>query len=297
VVGGTRYFLGLDGGATRCRLRLRDSQGVRLAEAEGGAVNIYVDFEKGLAGVGNLAVEILGTAGIPLSAQKETAFGLGLAGLASEEDARRVVEALPGWARVEAVNDAVTACIGGNAGSEGGLIIAGTGTAGIARAGGKTTIVGGRGFYLGDDGSGARIGADAARAAMRAHDGLEPMSGLSASILARFGDDVIAFMRWGLTARPGDFGAFAPDVFAAARDGEPGALDIVARAAHAISVLQLRLADLGASRIAYVGGVAEPLRAYLPAEVSQHLHAPLGDAIDGAIIMMGGAIAEDEVGS
>jgi len=38
----------------------------------------------------------------------------------------------------------------------------------------RESVIGGRGFLLGDDGSAARIGADAVRAALRAHDGLGP---------------------------------------------------------------------------------------------------------------------------
>lgn len=289
-MGEARYFLGLDGGATRCRLRLRDISGRCLAEQIGGAANVYVDFDGALAGVRALAEQTLRTAGIPLSAQKETAFGLGLAGLSSAADAARIVAALPGWRRVEAVNDAVAACIGGVGLGDGGLVIAGTGTAGIARVGGQATIVGGRGFYLGDDGSGARIGADAARAAMRAFDGLEPMGGLSQRILARFDNDPIAMLVWAREAMPGDYGAFAPLVFAAADRGEPGALEIVSRAAAAIATLTRRVGDLGAPHIAIVGGVAEPLRSHLPPEIAARLHPPRHDALDGAILMIGGVV-------
>ena len=48
----------------------------------------------------------------------------------------------------------MTACIGAHAGADGGLVIAGTGSAAIARVRGKETIIGGRGFALGDDGVG-----------------------------------------------------------------------------------------------------------------------------------------------
>ena len=37
-------FIGVDGGATRCRARLRDPDGRVLAEAVGAAANIHVDF-------------------------------------------------------------------------------------------------------------------------------------------------------------------------------------------------------------------------------------------------------------
>ena len=285
-----QFFIGVDGGATRCRARLRAASGRVLAEDTGPAANIYVDFDAGLAVIGELIAKMIARAGFGAASRREIAVGVGLAGLSSALDAARVAAALPGWARVEVANDAVTACIGANGPGDGGLIIAGTGTAGIARVAGVATIVGGRGFLLGDDGSGARIGADAMRAALRAVDGLEPMSALSRALLAEFSSDPLRMIKWAQTARPGDYGAFAPAVFEAARAGESGALEIVRRAARAIVAIFSALEARGVARIAIVGGVAGPLRTYLPTEVGTRLRNPQHDAVDGAILLVGGAL-------
>jgi len=285
-----QFFIGVDGGATRCRARMRAASGRKLAEDTGPAANIYVDFETGLGVIGELVATVIAKAGLGAASRGKMALGVGLAGLSSAQDAARVVAALPGWARVEVANDAVIACIGANGSGDGGLIIAGTGTAGIARIGGAARIVGGRGFLLGDDGSGARIGADAVRAALRAFDGLESMSGLSRALLAKFDSDPLRMMTWAQTAKPGDYGAFAPLVFEAARAGESGALDIVGRAGRAVVAIFHALEALGAERIAIVGGVAEPLRAHLPAEIEARLRSPEYDAVDGAVLLVGGAL-------
>jgi N-acetylglucosamine kinase-like BadF-type ATPase len=50
---------------------------------------------------------------------------------------------------------------------------------------------------------------------------------------------------------------------------------------------------LGAARIAYVGGVAEPLREFLPEGISALLQRPKYDALAGAILMMGGLVTSD----
>jgi glucosamine kinase len=282
--------MGVDGGATRCRARLRDSSGRALAEAQGPAANIYVDFDAAIAVVHDVVSRVIRDASFEPDARGRTALGLGLAGLSNEADAARVEAALPGWARVSAANDAVTACLGAHAGADGGLIIAGTGSAGIARVKGRVSVVGGRGYLLGDDGAAVRIGADALRAALRAHDNLEPMSGLSRTLLARFHDDPIALTQWAIDATPSDYGAFAPLVLAAAKTGETGAREIVAAAARAIGALASAVEALGADRIAVVGGLAEPLREHLPAQLSAKLHAPLFDAVDGAILLVGGRL-------
>jgi glucosamine kinase len=286
-----KFFIGVDGGATHCRARIRAASGRLLADDAGPAANIYVDFDAGVSVMRELVATVIDKARLGGANRDEMALGVGLAGLSSAHDAARVAAALTGWARVEVANDAVTACIGANGMDDGGLIIAGTGTAGAARIDGAAKIVGGRGFLLGDDGSGARIGADAVRAALRAFDGLEPMSGLSRTLLAKFDSDPLRMMSWAQSAKPGDYGMFAPQVFEAARAGESGALEIVTRAATAIAAIFRRLEALGAERIAIVGGVAAPLRTYLPAEVEARLRTPKHDAVDGAILLVGGALS------
>lgn len=237
MIGGPSWHVGVDGGATRCRARVRDGEGRAIAETLGAAANIHVDFTAAVGVMRALVGEALLRAGIDLDDHRRVSVGLGLAGLNDASDAERVVAAFPDYALVRAANDATTACIGAHAGEDGGLVIAGTGSAAIARVGGKETIVGGRGFTLGDDGAGAHIGLDALRAATRAYDALAPESALTRDVLGEFGGDVVAIIRWARAAKPGDYGAFAPRVFNRASEGDPIALAIVGSAARAIGAL------------------------------------------------------------
>jgi glucosamine kinase len=284
------FFLGVDGGATRCRVRLRDASGAALAEAEGPAANIYVDFDRALAVVRDLTAQALDKAGIASAERGNIALGLGLAGLSSKEEAARVAAALPDWASVHAVMDAIAACVGAHAGADGGFIIAGTGSAGAARVKGRETIVGARGFLLGDDGAAARIGADALRAALRAFDGLQASTPLTDALMRHFSSDPLAMLQWALTAKPADYGAFAPQVLAAARDDDRTAIPIVETAARALGAIAAALEALGAPRIAMVGGLAEPIKPYLAPELAAKLVVPLFDAVDGAILIAGGVL-------
>ena len=225
--------------------------------------------------------------------QRDIAVGLSLAGLSAEAEAQRVAAALPGFARIVAVNDAVAACVGANGLGDGGLIIAGTGSAGIARVGARTTIIGGRGFWLGDDGSAARLGEAALRATLRALDGLEPTSGLANALARHFAGDPLEMSRWASEARPRDYGAFAPEILEIARSGDARAREIVGEAANAIATLAKTLHALGAEQIALAGGFGEPLRPFLPPDVAKLLSRPRRDAVDGAILLAGGTLAED----
>ncbi len=288
---GAPLYLGVEGGATRCRARLRDADGKALVDASGAAANIHVDFAAAITVLRAVVGEVMEKSGLTGADRARLAIGFGLAGIEDASDAARVVDAFPGFRLVRAANDAVTACIGAHAGADGGLVIAGTGSAAIARVRGKETIIGGRGFTLGDDGAGAHIGLDAMRAAMRAFDRLGLPSPLTADIIGRFGGDAVAMMRWARDAKPGDFGAFAPGVFRRAAEGDPIALEIAAAAARTIGALTQGAVALGAERMALVGGAGEALRRYLEPEIAARLSAPLHDATDGAILMVGGVIA------
>jgi glucosamine kinase len=285
-----RFFLGVDGGATRCRARLRDSSGRELGHGVGPASNIYIDFDTAIRVVRETIDSVIAAG----AARQEIAVGLGLAGFSEDKQAERVVAALPDFARVVVVNDAVAACVGANGLGDGGLIIAGTGSAGIARVGATTTIIGGRGFLLGDDGSAARLGEAALRATLRALDGLEPMSELARALGRQFGGDPLRMTRWAVEAKPRDYGAFAPQILDVAKSGDARAREIAGEAAKAIAALTNALNALGAERIALVGGLGEPLRPYLPPDVAKRLVRPRRDAVDGAILLAGGTLDEAE---
>jgi glucosamine kinase len=289
-----RWWLGVDGGATRCRARVRDAAGVVLAEDEGEAANIHVDFDSAVEVVRSIASEALRKAGLEPAASSRVAIGLGLAGLSDAADAAKAAAAFPGYALARAANDATTACIGAHAGADGGIVIAGTGSAAIACVAGVETVIGGRGFALGDGGSGAHIGLDALRAASLAFDGLGPRTALVDEILNDFDGDIVRMVRWSRSAKPGDYGAFAPLVFRWAGKADPVALHVVASAARAVGALARRVVSLGAERVALVGGAGEALRPYLDDEIDALMKRPLYDATDGAILMAGGVVASKE---
>ena len=284
------YVIGIDGGGSRCRSRLRDADGRLLASVHGGAANVTIDFDAALATVQACILETLRQAGVSARVGAGVRVGLGLAGAASRSVADQVESMLGGPGDVMVVNDAVTACIGAHAGQDGGLVVAGTGSVAIARLAGADHIVGGRGFMLGDDGSGARIGLEAWRRALRAHDGLEPTSDLTRQLMALFNNDPGAVIRWGSRAKSSDYGAHAPAIFVAAGKGDPVAVSIVTQAADALCELARAVQGLGVERMALVGGIADAIRPYLPGDMIDLLGVPMLDATEGAIMMVGGRV-------
>jgi glucosamine kinase len=276
------FFLGVDGGGTGCRARIRDAAGRLVSEAAGGASNIYRDFDATLATLVATAEEAAAQAGLRLSTLHA---GLGLAGMVTSVDASRLIAAKLPFASVVADNDAYAACLGAFSGGDGGIIVAGTGSIGMAIVAGARHMVGGWGFILGDQGSGAWLGQQAVRRAALAFDGQVPQSGLIAAILTHAGQTRQSLTRWSDTAEPKAYAALAPLIFEHAAGGDGHGLALVAEGAAAISALGQALRQRGARRLCLLGGLRQPYLPHLSPDVRGDLVDPAADAMDGAIMM------------
>jgi glucosamine kinase len=275
-------FLGIDGGGSKCRARIRSAAGLVLGEATGGASNIYQDFEGALATIVSTAEEAARQAGLTTT---ELHAGMGLAGIVTSVGAEKITGARLPFASVTADNDAYAACMGAFSAGDGGIVIAGTGSIGFALAGGQRHMVGGWGFQLGDHGSGAWVGHHAVRRAALAIDGLLQPTRLIENILERAGRTRFDLSRWSERAAPKDYAQFAPIVFECAGQGDVQGMMIVIEGAAAISNLGRALLARGAKSICLLGGLSRVYPPYLDADVKRALAEPQADAMDGAIMM------------
>ncbi|MEO6610142.1 MAG: BadF/BadG/BcrA/BcrD ATPase family protein [Aestuariivirga sp.] len=277
-----KYFLGIDGGGSRCRARIRSVDGALLAESIGGSSNMYQDFEGALQTIVATAAAAASKVGLQTN---DLHAGVGLAGIVSADGADRIAAAHLPFASLTVDNDAYAACLGAFGGGDGGIVIAGTGSIGFALVGGQRHVVGGLGFALGDHGSGAWTGHHAVRRAALAIDGLLQPTPLIEAVLARVGRTRSQVSRWSEQATPKDYGQMAPLVFEAATKGDVVGMTILIEGAHAISTLARALLSRGAGRVCLLGGLSGVYPPYLDADVIRALVPPLADAMDGAIMM------------
>lgn len=276
------FFLGIDGGGSKCRARIRDLHGKILGESVGGASNIYQDLPGALATIIATASEAAASVNINTH---DLHVGLGLAGIVTSVGAEKIAAADLPFATVTADNDAYAACIGAFSGEDGGIVIAGTGSIGFGLVAGTRHMVGGWGFQLGDHGSGAWVGHHAVRRAALAIDGLLQPTRLVENVLSRTGATRFDLSRWSERATPKDYAQFAPIVFECAAQGDVQGMMIVIEGAAAISNLGRALLARGAKSICLLGGLAKVYPPYLDADVKRALVEPEADAMDGAIMM------------
>lgn len=277
-----KVFLGVDGGGSRCRVRIRDASGSLLGEALGGSANVYQDFDKAFATIVQTSEEAAAKAGVAIG---DIHAGLGLAGLITSVESERLLKLRLPFATVAADNDAAAACLGAFNGGDGGIVIAGTGSIGFGLVEGQRLMFGGWGFALGDHGSGAWVGHHAARRAALVIDGLLQPTPLIEKVMAVAGNNRKDLTLWSETATPKDFAQFAPAVFQCAASGDVLAMTIVIEGAQAISNLGRALVASGARQLCLLGGLSQVYLSYLDADVRRALVAAKADAVDGAILM------------
>ena len=282
-----QLFAGVDGGGTRCRVRLRDAHGALIGEGTSGPGNVRLGLEPVWANILAALDQALAQGGRNRTAFARLSLGLGLAGISDQGDAERVIAAGPRFARAAAASDVHTACLGAFSGRDGGVVISGTGSSAYAWAGGKGTQVGGWGFELCDDGSAADLGRGALRAALDGADGLGPASEMTRAILSQFGtpSGIVHFVTG---ARPRDYGALSPLVMGFADSGDAVAAALVRHQAASIGVYVKRLNAIGAPKVCLVGGMAEPFSPWLDAETKALLTEPEHDALEGGLLLAHG---------
>src|SRR5437660_1001313 len=286
---GTTY-LGIDGGGSRCRARIEDENGRLLAEASSGPATTRIGVDKAWRSIMEATETAATQAGLAREDFARMRAGIGLAGLGrrgAEEALKNI--AYP-FASVVFTSDGMAACLGAHSGADGAIVVAGTGSVGVGLIGGHEIRLAGYGFPVSDEGSGADIGLQVVRLALRAADRRSEMTPLLAEVLDAFDHDPYQAVAWSEEARAADFAALAPIVMRHANLGDPVGRRIVERAADAIGdLLDLFLAR-GIDRLSLVGGLSDAITPWLTPDLRARLKRPDADAVAGALLVARGRV-------
>ena len=280
---GNALFAGVDGGGTGCRARIEDAEGRVLGSGIAGPATLRLGVERALAEVEKACRAALADAGLEADAVGALHVGAGLAGIGRKDVREQLAVRRHVYRSIVYAHDATTACLGAHNAREGGIVIVGTGSIGFALVDGREVRVGGYGFPISDEGSGADLGLHAARLALRAHDQRAVATRLTREVMLRFHDDPYEAVHWMDRATATDYATFAPLVMRHADAGDSVARGIVRDAAEQIDELVRRLAEHGAARVALLGGLASPMQPWLAPDVQRRLVPVEGDAVDGAL--------------
>jgi glucosamine kinase len=256
-----------------------------LGEGVGGPSNIRLDLDLVWGSILTACREAIAQAGLQESDLARVHAGMGAAGAGQSSAVERLLSRPHPFASFEIDTDAHTAWLGAFGGGSGAILIIGTGSCGYGGASGECQYVGGWGYEISDEGSGAAIGRELLRRVIWAYDGRIARSPLSDAVLAEFKDDPEVLVDWASKARPSDYGRYAPLILEHANRRDPLGIALIEAAAADIASIATRLLDLGAPTLCLFGGLAEPLRPWLPPPIQRTIVPPAADALDGGILL------------
>lgn len=281
------HYIGFDAGGSHCRSRLIDADGKVLGTGEAGPANTRIGVDLVHEQLTDVTMQALSNAGLDSTILRHTHAGLGIAGL-SRPGTRDALEAIDfPFASMAFDNDAAIANLGAHAGDDGAVLILGTGSIAFIQVAGERSTIGGYGFPISDEASGAALGLSAMRHALRALDGRTKPTPLSTAVTVRFDHDTRQAVAWMDRAAPKDYGGLAPLVMQHAEAGDEIALSIVLDAVRHIEKFIETIFARGAPRCAMMGGLSSRMRPWLRARTSARLVQARGDGLDGALHLAG----------
>ena len=280
-----QFYIGVDGGGTSCRARIEDVEGRLLGQGAAGPAATRIGADRSMQAVRTASMAAASDAGLLPTALAHTSAGVGLAGI-DRKGAREALLSFPHpFRNVVYATDANVACLGAHSGRDGGIVVLGTGSVGFARVKGRELRIGGYGFPISDEGSGADLGFQAVRLALRAHDGRISPSPFLLEVIEKLGSDPVALVAWAEQATATDYASLAPVALTYAEAGDPFAEEIVAEGARQAGLLIRSLVKFGAPRISLLGGLASRMVQWLSPEVAHFLSPPEADAVAGALLL------------
>ena len=269
-----------DGGGTGCRAAAGTLESGMLAQASGGPGNVHSNFDGAISNLTSAIEAALAQAGLAGTPQDQITAHLGVAGAHSKVEMAAVAAALP-YGRSSVTGDRATSVRGVLGDADGYVVALGTGTIVARQKALEMRTVGGWGFDLSDQASGAWLGLRLLQELILAEDGLRPHTDLSRRVLETKGG-LIQVVHFSAAAAPGDYAVLARDVITAAKEGDALAQALMREGAayleQGLDTLGFQTGDL----LSLAGGVGPHYAEFLPDRMTGNLKAPKGTALEGA---------------
>lgn len=271
-------LIGIDGGGSTCRFALLDA-GVRT-EVTLGSANAFSDRPGTIARLREGLAELARRAGLGDADIASARLHAGLAGIMTPDDAAEIAAAIP-VRNARVTDDRPTSLRGALGTAEGTLAAIGTGSFFGRQADGETRFIGGWGFLLGDEASGAWLGRRLLAATLHAADGLRQDTPLLEEIRAAFGGAPAGIVTAAQGYAPRDFAALAARIFDAAEREDPAALELIGEGAAWIVRAARALGWAEGEPLCLAGGLGPRYARYLDVETVP----PQASALDGALAL------------
>ena len=277
------FLIGVDGGGTGTRIVLADAQGRELAQATSGPSGLGLGVERAWQAIAGGCADAFGRAGAAFDWSR-CVLGCGLAGVNNRDWLAAFRAQAPSVAGLAVQSDAYTTLLGAHGGAHGVIVALGTGSIAAAaeRDDGECRIASGYGFPSGDEASGAWLGLRAIVHVQHALDGRGPNDDFAQALLTHVGardrDELVV---WLCEANQTAYASLAKIVIA--HRAHPFAARLLGEAGLEIGRMIAALDPSATLPVALCGGLAAPLREFVPEVFQRRLREPLADSAHGAL--------------
>jgi glucosamine kinase len=268
--------IAMDGGGTSCRAALVLDR--HRFDAVGGPANVNTDFAGAVAVMERLLAGLAAQAGLPRDALRESPGHFGLAGVMSPDMGRAVADAL-NLTQVAVTDDHPTTIVGALGDADGAVAAIGTGSFLGRQHQNQLRSIGGWGYRIGDQASGAWLGRRLLEHLLLVQDGVAP-PGLLSRVLATHDFGPGGLTGFSFRASPADYAQFAPMIWAG---DDPFAKALMTEGAAYIRAGITALGWQMGDALCLTGGLGV---AYAP-HLGLATTPAKGTALDGAVILGG----------
>jgi len=290
-------LIGVDGGGTKTKVEIEDGLGCKIGTGMGGPANIRSSVPLSWQSIQQGVAQALSQSDIRLEdARYRFHIGLGLAGTEVPEAEQAFLNVPHSYQTLVLNSDAYAACLGVHGGSDGAIIIIGTGTIGYQIVKGRATRVGGWGFPHSDEGGGAWLGMELCRLTFQWLDKRIKPSPLLEAVYEKFEHNIYSLSTWANRATPGQYGELVPLLISFVEKKDVHAIDLIEQSAKCINSMWRGLERQTEETLPYclLGGIAPFVQPHLDQRLQTRLVARQFDAPQGAIFMLKHHLASKE---
>lgn len=280
------YLIGVDGGGSGTRVLLQRAGGDVIGRGGAGPSALGQGVAQAWRNIEAAVRAAFADAGLQPPPWRRCALAAGLSGVSHPPWRDSFVAGNPGFAALAAETDSFAMLLGAHGGGPGAILIAGTGSIAEAlHADGSRATVGGWGFPVGDEGSGAWLGLHAVRHGQAALDGRANASPLARRVWMQCGDDRESLQSWSDAAGQFGFAQLARMVFDV-EGADPVAAALLQRATAALEDLALAIDPRARLPLAASGSIGERLAPRMRPALRERLVPARDGAAAGALALI-----------
>ncbi len=286
-------ILGIDGGGSKCKTIIMNKDNEILGTGISGPGNPLHGFEQATNSITESAKLALIDAGLAHVSLSDLVAGVGLAGV----NLPVLFDEMSAWKhpfkQMFLATDLLVACLGAHQGSDGAVMISGTGSCGFSYVDETAFTVGAHGFPHGDKGSGAWFGLQAVKQVLLSIDGVVAPSIMNQILLDKLHCKDDTDLVEAIAGKAATYYAqLANLVFDAAEQDDEIALRIVSEGAEYINTLANLLWAKQPPRMSMIGGLTPRIKPWLSKDVLARLSEPLSPPEVGSVLFARKALAK-----